>query len=104
MSSMIFKIDKENPFWRTYDNGNLNEATFRLTVKHLEEVAGFRAKDGDVLDLNEILRTFCIVPDISCYGWFVLRNRYAEDLEPFINLIHVDDEKIIFEVTDLRRD
>ena len=104
MSSMMFKIDKENPFWITYDNGKSNEDEFKCTAKHLEDVAVIRSENGDVLDLNEILRIFGIVPDITCYGWFVLRNRFTKNLKPFINLIHIDDEKIIFEVTDLRRD
>jgi len=104
MSSMIFKIDTKNPDWNTYGQGMSNDDLFWVRAKHLEEFAVKRAEKGDVLDLNEILRAFCIVPDITCYGWFVLRNRYTKDLKPFINLIHADDEKIIFEVTDLRRD
>lgn len=104
MSSMIFKIDKENQLWDTYGVKNPNDELFQIRAKYLEELCVKRAEQGDVLDLNEILRTFYIIPDITCYGWFVLRNRYTKDLKPFINLIHVDDEKIIFEVTDLRRD
>lgn len=106
MSSMLFRIDENSAFWNAWTQYKDvdNKATFAYTVKTLENLYENRVRLGDVLDLNEILRTFFITPDISCYGWFVLKNRFSEDTSPFIKLIHMDDKQIIFEVTDLRRD
>lgn len=105
MSSMMFRIDENNAFWDAWgEHKPDSKDVYLYTVKTLENLYENRIKLGDVLDLNEILRAFFITPDISCYGWFVLKNRFEQDSRPFINLIHIDNKQIIFEVTDLRRD
>ena len=103
MSSMLFKFDKDNYLWNTYSIP-YNKDIFLIKAEHLKDLYKKRIEIGDVLDLNEILREFGIVPEECHYGWFVLCNRYSKEKPDFIKLIVCNDDMIIFEVTDLRRD
>lgn len=103
MSSMIFIFDERSPLWNGYSKV-VNKDVFLTVAKQLKELYHERIKARDVLDLNEILRAFGITPEPIHCGLFILGNRYSQEEPDFINLLVCHKDKIIFEVTDIRRD
>lgn len=103
MSSMIFIFDERSPLWY-YSPKVKNKDIFLCITKQLKELYHQRIKARDVLDLNDILRAFGIIPEPIHQGLFVLGNRYSKEEPDFINILVCHKDKIIFEVTDLRRD